>query len=282
MAYTYLEGTNLAETTLAAGISDSATSISVATGEGAKFPTGKQTLLLTDGTNFEIVLVDSRSGDTFTVNSSGRGYGETTAQAWASADTVQGKITWQHILEIQTVRQDALLGEIKEGLFTSIEPGWLAMNGDTVGNTGSGATHTGAVYEAFFNHIKQFAPNAGTESFAGLQTVTIPDARGRVLVGAGQGSGLTDRAQGSTFGAETHQLSEAELPSHRHEIQAGENAAAFASIGNYPGYEASETAAIFDTVTAGVMASDVITLTGSDSAHNNMPPSLAVTRIIKY
>lgn len=39
---------------------------------------------------------------------------------------------------------------------------------------------------------------------------------GRAIVAAGAGAGLTPRAIGDTFGAETHQLSVAEMPSHDH------------------------------------------------------------------
>jgi microcystin-dependent protein len=48
------------------------------------------------------------------------------------------------------------------------------------------------------------------------QAFNVPDLRGRVIVGAGAGAGLTVRAPGAMFGEETHLLSVAELPSHSH------------------------------------------------------------------
>ncbi len=45
-----------------------------------------------------------------------------------------------------------------------------------------------------------------------------PDLRGRFVLGAGAGAGLTDRAVGQTGGAERHVLTEAELPAHAHSI----------------------------------------------------------------
>lgn len=45
----------------------------------------------------------------------------------------------------------------------------------------------------------------------GSTTFNLPDSPGRVLVGAGSGSGLTTRARGDEFGAET-------LPAHTHSI----------------------------------------------------------------
>src|SRR5262249_6492151 len=49
-------------------------------------------------------------------------------------------------------------------------------------------------------------------------TFNVPDARGRVSVGSGQGAGLTNRALGAKFGEESHALSVGELPVHSHTI----------------------------------------------------------------
>jgi hypothetical protein len=43
-----------------------------------------------------------------------------------------------------------------------------------------------------------------------------PDLRGRTLIGAGLGAGLSSRALGQQAGEETHQLTVAEMPSHNH------------------------------------------------------------------
>ncbi len=47
----------------------------------------------------------------------------------------------------------------------------------------------------------------------GLQT---PDLRGRLILGAGQGQGLTARTAGLAGGAEAHRLAIAEIPAHLH------------------------------------------------------------------
>jgi microcystin-dependent protein len=57
----------------------------------------------------------------------------------------------------------------------------------------------------------------------GRVTFGLPDLRGRVPVGEGQGPGLTPRYLGESFGAET-MTNPNQLPAHRHavqEIQAG-------------------------------------------------------------
>lgn len=81
---------NLARSTLSAGITSGATSFSVATGEGAKFPQGLHYVTIWDSTtygsadldpNAEIIKISSRSSDTFTVATSGRGFDGTSAAA---------------------------------------------------------------------------------------------------------------------------------------------------------------------------------------------------------
>jgi len=44
----------------------------------------------------------------------------------------------------------------------------------------------------------------------------VPDLRGRTLVGAGSGTGLTPRAVNDSGGEETHQLTSGEMPTHSH------------------------------------------------------------------
>ena len=50
----------------------------------------------------------------------------------------------------------------------------------------------------------------------GLSTFALPDLRGRVLVGAGDGPGLTPRAPGQAIGQESSYVTIAELPPHSH------------------------------------------------------------------
>lgn len=47
-------------------------------------------------------------------------------------------------------------------------------------------------------------------------TFKVPDLRGRTVIGAGTGSGLSTRVVGATGGEETHQLTVGELAAHHH------------------------------------------------------------------
>lgn len=88
--------TNNAGSTLASGISNSATSLTVATGDGSKFPSLSggdvfyATLAKQDDSVLEVVKVTARSANTFTV---ARAQDGTTAAAWSAGDLVELRIT---------------------------------------------------------------------------------------------------------------------------------------------------------------------------------------------
>lgn len=86
--------TNNATTTLASSISNSATSLTVAIGDGAKFPNPTAGdffyVTLTSGNTVEIAKVTSRLSDTFTVI---RAQDGTSAASFVSGATVELRIT---------------------------------------------------------------------------------------------------------------------------------------------------------------------------------------------
>lgn len=73
-----------------------------------------------------------------------------------------------------------------------------------------GAQYTQAQYPDLYDAIPSVYKNVGNQTFV------VPDMRGRTPVGAGQGSGLTNRAIGDSGGAENHQLTIAQMPNHKH------------------------------------------------------------------
>jgi microcystin-dependent protein len=66
------------------------------------------------------------------------------------------------------------------------------------------------------NYPALYAVLGTTYGGDGSTTFGIPDKRGRVSIGAGQGTSLTNRVLGATGGEETHVLLLAELASHTH------------------------------------------------------------------
>lgn len=92
-------------------------------------------------------------------------------------------------------------------------------------------------------------------------TFRTPDIRGRAVIGSGQGTGLTNRAIGSTGGAENHTLTEGEMPNHSHAITIYENL--FVAPGEVPG---ADFAGVGFPIGIGT------TPAGSGGSHNNMQP----------
>lgn len=120
------------------------------------------------------------------------------------------------------------------------------------------------------------AIGTGYGSGDGSTTFNVPDLRGRGPIGVGTGTGLTARARGATVGAETHTLTSAQMPAHRH-LEGGylrDNAGA-------NDYEVPESGTRPGSYGGGQLARYYTDNTGDGEAHNNMQPSLAVTFIIK-
>jgi len=132
----------------------------------------------------------------------------------------------------------------------------------------------------------------------GSTTFNIPDMRGRVAIGSGQGSGLTNRISGTNYGSETHTLSLTEIPSHNHGGLTGDagshyhnftkpaisydypngNFTVSVPAGNY--HRFSDGDGVNDTNTVS-NHSHSVSSAGSGGSHNNMQPSLAMNYIIK-
>lgn len=103
-------------------------------------------------------------------------------------------------------------------------------------------------------------------------TFNIPDLRGRAIIGAGTGAGLSPRSLGQSLGEETHVLTTDESPAHSHTTiphSHTEVTAAGAIING--GLEAPAAAAI---PSVGVTGSSGVTVdsSGGGGAHNNIQP----------
>jgi microcystin-dependent protein len=123
----------------------------------------------------------------------------------------------------------------------------------------------------------------------GSTTFNVPDFRRRVPVGAGgTGTATLGNARGNTGGAETHTITEAQLPAHKH--------FAFADVASTSATATNVTSStqstrelndgtsssnfrIKSTSTAATLG--LTSSTGNGEAHNNMQPSLIVNYIIK-
>jgi microcystin-dependent protein len=96
----------------------------------------------------------------------------------------------------------------------------------------------------------------------------LPDLRSRVLVGAGQGSGLTEYAVADAGGEETHVLTEEELAIHLHYIT-GE-------VNYHDNTAAGGTSNRLRDTSAGTAYGMVTDSSGGDEPHENRPPFAGV------
>lgn len=153
---------------------------------------------------------------------------------------------------------DPFLGEIKMFSGDFVPRGWAACDGQTL---------------AITQHSELFALIGTTYGGNGTDTFALPDMRGRTPVHYGTGSGLTNRNIGDTFGTETHQLIEAEMPSHTHTIKASDTGS-----DQYPDGKFIEQQ-YFNVIEPDSDSGATVSSVGGDTAHENMQPYLVVNYI---
>lgn len=121
-------------------------------------------------------------------------------------------------------------------------------------------------------------------------TFHLPDLQGRVIVGAGQGVGLSRRNIAEKAGEESHTLSVGEMPAHTHtqnphtHVPAngdGNKAFMIDEPVSY-GWGAGAQAGGFQRWGSTAPTTATNQNTGGGEAHNNMPPFLVINHIIKY
>ncbi len=182
---------------------------------------------------------------------------------------------------------------------TTAPTGWVLLSGRTIGSASSGATEranadTETLYTLLWNSMSNTEAPVSTgrgasaaADFAANKTLTLPDARGRVVAGkddmggstasriTNAGAGIVGTTLGVAGGAQNVTLTAAEsgLPSHTHAI--------YIAGGGGTG---SDARADFSVSTGFVGASGVVQSSGSSSAssaHNNTQPTLILNKIVK-
>ncbi len=109
----------------------------------------------------------------------------------------------------------------------------------------------------------------------GSTTFGLPDFRGRAIIGAGTGSGLTSRMLNATGGEETHVLLEAELANHMHVTHSTgstDTLHTHSGVGGFSEIASPNAANVNNINTDGA---------GANTAHNNMQPFFVVNWIVR-
>ena len=172
---------NNAYSTLAASITSGATSVTLTTGEGARFPTltGADyfyATLIDSSNNLEIVKVTARSTDVLTVV---RGSESTTARAYAAGDRLEQRITAAGLDAKEaadaTIVKDADIGVTVQGYDADTTKNDVA-NTFTATQTLKGITETEATSSASTYTIDLSLGTLFEVTNASLCTVTMPTA----------------------------------------------------------------------------------------------------------
>jgi len=116
----------------------------------------------------------------------------------------------------------------------------------------------------------------------GRTTFGLPDLRGRVPLGQGQGPGLTPRTEGELGGEENHTLIINEMPAHNHQVNASQSGSTTNPSGSVPSNDSRGTPV---TIYAGSsdgtkMNAGMIQPSGGSGPHNNMQPYLCINYCI--
>src|SRR5487761_706908 len=159
----------------------------------------------------------------------------------------------------------AFLGTIRLVGFNFAPVGWALCEGQTLSISQD---------TALFSLLGTYFGGNGQTTF------NLPDLRGRVAVGQGQGPGLANYDQGQAGGSETVTLTGSQVPSHTHTMMAAANVTV-ANPG--PGVVLGTPAAavkLYGSSPPSRLGPESVGPFGSSPPHENRQPSLALNYII--
>ncbi len=172
-----------------------------------------------------------------------------------------------------------LIGEIRAFAGNYAPVNWLICNGNLL-------PVSETEYQTLFSLI------GATYGGDGRTTFGLPDLRGWMAVGQGQGNGLTFRRLGDSAGVPEVTLTTETMPSHNHLVKTSS-----ASSGNVEEPSSSTALGILESSegtafgylkssASGAIERDLnektVQDTGNGYSHNNMMPCIAINYIICY
>ena len=156
---------------------------------------------------------------------------------------------------------DPFIAEIKIVGFNFAPRGWASCDGQLLPINQN---------QALFSLLGTIYGGDGRTTFA------LPDLRGRTPTHSGD-----TMRQGQVGGEERHTLTTAEIPNHRHPINASSRAAdAAVAAGNVLGAPGSQIYGAHASATATPLIASSIAASGGNQAHENMQPYLTVHFVI--
>ena len=161
--------------------------------------------------------------------------------------------------------QQAFVGQIRMFAGNFAPAGWMFCEGQVLPI---------AEYETLFNLI------GTTYGGDGISTFALPDLRGRVIVGPGQGSGLSNYTLGQQGGSETVTLTTNQIPQHAHTALADSLPGSSDSPANLLPARYPDAVPVYGANTSGQMNVGGVLPSGGGQPHNNVKPYLAIRYII--
>lgn len=168
---------------------------------------------------------------------------------------------------------DAYIGEIRIFAGNFIPLGWLPCNGSTVSIQ---------QYQGLFAVINTTYGGDGRTNFK------LPDLIGKAPVSQGQGTGLTPRTLGTSFGETQVTLNTSQMAAHNHIAQSVNDQGNVTSINNALWAQApipsrgSQTPLYQNANPDSALTASSVTPIGGSQPHNNMQPFLAMYYMICY
>ena len=160
---------------------------------------------------------------------------------------------------------DPFVGEIRPFGFSFAPVGWAVCAGQLMPISQN---------TALFSILGTQYGGDGRTNFA------LPDLRGVVPLHAGQGPGLSLRSIGGTGGTETVVLATAQLPLHTHTAACNDGAGtSYVPTGGVWAKDAGG-ANEYSPAGAAALAAAALAAAGSNAAHDNMQPFLAINYCI--
>jgi microcystin-dependent protein len=164
---------------------------------------------------------------------------------------------------------DAFTAEIRIVPFTFAPPGWAFCDGQLLYITQNAD---------LFSLIGNFYGGDGRTTFA------VPDLRGSLPVGVGQGATLSNYDIGQTGGAAAVGLTVQQIPAHTHMVKAanapGDANSPIAAAWASPRYGRVTEKAYAQGTADTQLSPSAIASVGQNHTHNNLPPYLALNFII--
>ncbi|MBL8179896.1 MAG: tail fiber protein [Bryobacterales bacterium] len=175
-------------------------------------------------------------------------------------------IAWNGALGINDPADEPYIGEVRAFPWGATPSGWLPCDGRSLPIP---------AYAALYGLIGPTFGGDGATSF------NVPDLRGRVPIGVGQGSDLSPYTMGERGGTETVSLAIAAMPAHSH---APESVTGAPTTGDPSGNMLASEAAIFNLPSSldATLDGSAIGVTGEGAGHDNMMPFLALNYCICF